>query len=103
MHATTALLVTVAGWTFEREVRVEDNRVLMEIARTSNNCHHCPTCRRRVSTIEAQLADSSLVWKWEFLPDGGMWLSLPNTDEDPVELLRRTTGLLIRPLLRRLQ
>ncbi len=91
-----SLRVSVVGWTFGRTVIVEKDRVLMEVARTANDCHHCPTCRRRVSTIEQALNGSTYVWKWEFLPQGGMWLSLSRPGgEDPVELLRRTTGLAI--------
>lgn len=88
------ILVHVCGWQFDRKVLVEDERVLMEIARTSGNCHHCPTCRRRVETVERALRDSSVVWKWEFLPCGGMWLTLARQGhEDPISLLQRTTGL----------
>lgn len=86
--------VSVSGWMYNRAVLVEDHRILMEVARTSNNCHHCPTCRRRVHTIEQALNGSSYVWKWEYLPRGGMWLSLARPDgEDPIELLRQATGL----------
>ena len=86
--------VSVNDWRYDRTVLVEEERVLMEIARTSNNCHHCPTCRRRVETVERVLRDSSFVWKWEYLSRGGMWLALARQGhEDPVTLLRRATGL----------
>ncbi len=86
--------VNVSGWKFSRAVLVEGHRVLMEVARTSNNCHHCPTCRRRVNTIEQALDGSAYVWKWEFLPQGGMWLSLARPNGvDAIELLRQATGL----------
>lgn len=92
--ARHSLRVCVAGWTYSRNVIVEKDRVLMEIARTANNCHHCPTCRRRVATVEAALNGTPYVWKWEFLPQGGMWLSLSRTEgKDPVVLLQEATGL----------
>ena len=90
------LCVAVIGWSNLRTVVVEEARVLMEVARTSGNCHHCQTCRRRVATVEAEIGKKPLVWKWEFLPEGGMWLAIsrqPNTD--PLELLRQATGLRI--------
>ena len=90
----TRLMVSVRGWLNRRRVIVEDNRVLMEIARTSNNCHHCPTCRQRVNLVEQQLAGTSVVWKWEFLEEGGMWLALALPDgRDPIKVLRETTRL----------
>ncbi len=100
MSMTTAssdrLKVSVNGWKNRRSVIVEDDRVLMEIARTSNNCHHCPTCRRRVDTVEQHLAGETIVWKWEFLAEGGMWLALARVDgQDPIQLLREATGLRI--------
>lgn len=86
--------VFVEDWQYSRAVIVEDQRVLMEIARTSNNCHHCPTCRRRVNTVEQALSNSSLVWKWEYLPMGGMWLAIyRNEQEDPITLIQRALGL----------
>lgn len=88
--------VEVGGWQNLRTVIVEGSRVLMEVARTSNNCHHCPTCRRRVATVEQVLNGSAWVWKWEFLPQGGMWLAIARREgESAIELLRQATGLKI--------
>ncbi len=87
-------MVSVRGWDNRRRVIIEDNRVLMEIARTSNNCHHCPICRRRVALVEKQLEGATVVWKWEYLEEGGMWLALPRTDRrNPIDVLRETTRL----------
>jgi len=90
--------VSVNDWRYRRAVIVEDDRILMEIARTSGNCHHCQTCRRRVNTVEQHLAGKAFVWKWEFLAEGGMWLALARVNgNDPVELLCEATGLRICP------
>lgn len=87
----------VGDWSNLRTVIIEDDRVLMEVARTSNNCHHCPTCRRRVNCVEQTLNGTALVWKWEYLSRGGMWLAIARQeDDDPIELLRRATSLDIR-------
>ena len=94
MMTATRLMVSVRGWLCSRRVIVEDNRVLMESARTSNNCPHWPTCRRRTNTVEQQLAGKPIVWKWDFLEEGGMWLALPLADgQDPITALREATGL----------
>lgn len=90
------LFVVVAHWSNRRRVRIEDNRILMEVARTSNNCHHCPTCRRRVATVEQLLAGKSIVWKWEYPEEGGMWLSIARTPgKEPIAQLTEATGLAI--------
>lgn len=87
----------VGNWANLRTIIIEDERVLMEVARTSNNCHHCPTCRRRVNSVEQALNGTALVWKWEFLPQGGMWLAIARQEgEHPIVLLHRVTGLEIR-------
>jgi hypothetical protein len=36
----------IGGWRYPRHVRVEDDTVAMEIART--HCSHCPTCSGRI-------------------------------------------------------
>ncbi len=92
--AQQSLYVRVQGWSNDRQIVVEDDRILMEIARTANGCHHCPTCRRRVDMIEQTLNGTPLVWKWEFLPQGGMFLAIPRNDgKDAIEVLRKATGL----------
>lgn len=93
---SSVLFVVVAHWSNRRRVKIEENRILMEVARTAQNCHHCATCRRRVATVEQALTGTPIVWKWEFLPEGGMWLSLARTPEkDPIAHLQEATGLAI--------
>lgn len=99
MTVINRMRVCVDGWRYSRAVIVKADRVLMEVARTSNNCHHCPTCTRRVNLVRNRLNQADVCWEWEYLHEGGMWASLKRKNgQDPIALIRSVTGLRINEL-----
>ena len=91
----TGNVVRISGWTNSREIRVEGDRILLEVARTDNNCHRCATCLSRADKIEEFLKGGSYVWQW-VEADGGKWISvaLPK-GVDPMQFLADAIGLQI--------
>ena len=83
---------TVSGWSRFRDVRVENGKVSMEIARV--NCSHCATCRRRVEHVEAALQGQA--YAREFV-GGGIYYSLNLPDECSGDI-RKVTEFLGRTL-----
>ena len=87
--------VRIADWTNPRRIIIHKDRALLEIARTSDDCHLCATCHKRASRVEEFLRGGSYVWRWEIFNEG-KWLSLAlPAGADPVRFLADATGLTI--------
>jgi hypothetical protein len=87
--------VSVADWTNDRKLLVENDRVILEVARTDDKCHQCPTCLSRADKIEEFLQGGSYVWKWEMFDDG-KWISIASPKKtNPIKFLADAVGLAI--------
>ena len=67
------LRLRVDGWRYARHAMVRGNTLLMEVAREA--CSHCPTCSRRIQTIESRLKGAGTPWRFVFL-NGGQYLAV---------------------------
>ncbi len=93
--ATRLRTVKVGDWKHSRKIRVDDASIKLEVARTDDNCHECPTCVARANKVAEFLLSGSYVWAWEF-EDNGKWLCLARTDgTEPTKFLADAIGLSI--------
>lgn len=93
--STAPITVRVSNWTHPRKLIVKKDRIQFEVARTSDNCHNCPTCRSRADSIENFLLGGPYVWTWDMF-DGGKWVSISHAKgKNNLQFLADAIGLSI--------
>jgi hypothetical protein len=75
MEHERSFRLRVEGWQYGRNGYIKGEKLLMEVARES--CRHCPTCSRRVESVESRLRASGVAWGWETGPGNGLYVAVP--------------------------
>jgi hypothetical protein len=95
--APTTLRAHINYWQYPREIRIEENRVGIQV--TVPTCSHCPTCQERVRTFLGTLQGKPEVeHSWNYL-GGAEWLFISKTsDEDGLDVLRKVLEISIEEI-----